>query len=90
MPTRYGALTFSARALNANTFRCEISPGVAASIELRLPLSGRVLAVSVNGCDHTDFDVYSIVIKTTPAGDHLPHYRIVLIGIDASGALRDR
>jgi hypothetical protein len=67
MPTRYGAFTFSARALNANAFRCEIGPGVAASIELRLPLSGRLLAVSVNGCDHTDFDVYSIVIKTTPA-----------------------
>ena len=67
MPTLYGALTFSARALDAHTFRCDIGPGVTASIELRPPLSGRLRGVSVNGSAHTDFDAQSVVIGTTPA-----------------------
>jgi len=67
MPTLYGALTFSARTLDAHTFRREIGPGVAARIELRPPLSGRLLGVTVNGSDHADFDAQSVVIETTPA-----------------------
>jgi hypothetical protein len=60
-------LTFSARALDAHTFRCDVGPGVAATIEVRPPLSGRLLGVSVNGSDHRDFDAQSVVIQTTPA-----------------------
>jgi hypothetical protein len=67
MPTLYGALTFSARALDAHTLRCDVGPGVAARIELRPPLSGQLLGVSVNGSDHTDFDAQSVIIRTTPA-----------------------
>jgi hypothetical protein len=67
MPTLYGALTFSARAVDAHTLRCDVGPGVAAKIELRPPLSGRLLGVSVNGSDHRDFDAQSVVIQTTPA-----------------------
>jgi hypothetical protein len=40
---------------------------VTAKIELRPPLSGRLLGVSVNGSDHRDFDAQSVVIQTTPA-----------------------
>jgi hypothetical protein len=67
MRTRYGTLTFSARALDAHTFRCDIESGVAARIELRPPLSGPLLAVSVDGRDHADFDAQSVVVTTTPA-----------------------
>jgi hypothetical protein len=67
MPTLYGALSFSARTLDEHTFRCDIGPGVAASIELRPPLSGRLLGVSVNGSAHQDFDAQSVIIPSTPA-----------------------
>jgi hypothetical protein len=67
MPTLYGPLTFSARTLDAHTFRCDIGSGVAAHMELRPPLSGRLLGVTVNGHDHADFDAQSVIIGTTPA-----------------------
>ena len=67
MPTLHGALSFSARTVDAHTFRIDIGPGVAGCIELRPPLSGCLVAVSVNGSDHTDFDADSVVIETTPA-----------------------
>jgi hypothetical protein len=67
MPTLYGPLTFSARTLDARTFHCDIGPGVAASIELRPPLSGRLVRVSVNGSAHADFDAQSVIIASAPA-----------------------
>ena len=67
MPTLYGALSFSARTLDADTFRFDIGPGVAAGIELRPPLRGRLVDVSVNGSAHADFDAQSVVIASTPA-----------------------
>jgi hypothetical protein len=67
MPTLYGALSFSARTLDAHTFRFDIGPGVAAGIELRPPLRGRLVDVSVNGSAHADFDAQSVVIASTPA-----------------------
>jgi hypothetical protein len=67
MPTLYGALSFSARALDERTFRCEIGPGVNAGIELRPPLSGPVAGVTVNGRPHRDFDAQSVAIPSTPA-----------------------
>jgi len=67
MPTLYGALSFSARTLDEHTFRFDIGPGVAAGIELRPPLPGRLLGVSVNGSAHADFDAQSVVIASTPA-----------------------
>ena len=67
MPTLYGALTYSARTLDEHTFRFDIEPGVAASIELRPPLSGRLVDVSVNGSAHDDFDAQSVIITSTPA-----------------------
>ena len=67
MPTLYGVLSFSARTLDAHTFRIDIGPGVAAGIELRPPLPGRLLGVSVNGSAHADFDAQSVVIASTPA-----------------------
>ena len=67
MPTLYGALSFSARTLDEQTFRFDIGPGVAAGIELRPPLSGRLLGVSVNGSAHADFDARSVLIASTPA-----------------------
>jgi hypothetical protein len=67
MPTVYGALTYSARTLDEHTFRCDIGPGLAASIELRPPLSGRLVGVSVNGRSHADFDAQSVTIPAAPA-----------------------
>lgn len=67
MPTPYGALSFCARTQDDDTFRCDIGPGVAASIELRPPLSGRLVGVSVNGTAHEDFDARSVIIASTPA-----------------------
>jgi hypothetical protein len=67
MPTRFGALTYSARTLDGHTFRCDIAPGVAAAIELRPPLSGRLLAVSVNGSAHEHFDARCVFVPGTPA-----------------------
>jgi hypothetical protein len=67
MPTLYGPLSFSARTLDEHTFRFDIGPGVATSIELRPPLAGRLLGVSVNGSVHADFDAQSVVIPSTPA-----------------------
>jgi hypothetical protein len=67
MPTLYGALSFSARTLDEHTFRFDIGPGVSAGIELRPPLSGRLLGVRVNGRAHADFDAQSVVIASTPA-----------------------
>jgi hypothetical protein len=66
MPTLYGALTFSARAVDEHTFRCEIGPGVNAGIELRPPLSGPLVGVTVNGRPHENFDVQSVTITSTP------------------------
>jgi F5/8 type C domain len=67
MPTLYGALSYSARSLDEHTFRFDIGPGVAGGIELRPPLRGRLLDVSVNGSAHADFDALSVVIASTPA-----------------------
>ena len=67
MPTLYGPLSYSARALDERTFRCEIGPGVAARIELRPPVSGRLVGVSVDGKAHDDFDAQSVIIPGTPA-----------------------
>ena len=67
MPTPYGALSFSARTPDDHTFRCDIGPGVAASIELRPPLSGRLVGVRVNGTAHDDFNSTSVIIPGTPA-----------------------
>lgn len=67
MPTLYGTLTYSARTLDAQTFRCDIGPGVAASFELRPPLSGPLVSVSVNGSAHADFDAQSVTIASAPA-----------------------
>jgi hypothetical protein len=55
MPTRYGALNFPARTVDEHTFRCDIGPGVAAAIELRPPLSGPLVGVTVNGRAREDF-----------------------------------
>jgi len=67
MPTLYGPLSFSARTIDERTSRFDIGSGVAAPIELRPPLAGRLLAVSVNGLVHRDFGEQSVVIATTPA-----------------------
>ena len=67
MPTLVGPLSFSARTLDAHTFRCDIGPGVAARMELRPPLSGRLVGVSVNGSAHVEFDAQSVTITSTPA-----------------------
>jgi hypothetical protein len=67
MPTPYGALSFSARTSDDHTFRCDIEPGVEASIELRPPLSGRIVGVTVNGKAHDDFDSRSVIIPNSPA-----------------------
>jgi hypothetical protein len=67
MPTLHGELSFSARTLDAQTFRFGVVPGMAARIELRPPLSGRLVGVSVNGSAHEDFDAQSAVITNTPA-----------------------
>jgi hypothetical protein len=67
MPTLYGALSYSARTLDEHTFRCDIGPGVSASIELRPPLSGRLFRVSVNGSAHEYSDAQSVIITSTPA-----------------------
>jgi len=67
MPTLYGALTYSARTLDAHTFRCDIGSPVAATIDLRPPLSERLLSVSVNGSAHEHFDARSVIVPGTPA-----------------------
>jgi hypothetical protein len=67
MPTLYGPLTYSARTLDEHTFRCDIRSAVAASLELRPPLSGRIIDVTVNGNTHEDFDAQSVMISNTPA-----------------------
>jgi hypothetical protein len=67
MPTLYGPLTYSARTLDEHTFRCDIRSAVAASLELRPPLSGRIIEVTVNGNTHEDFDAQSVMISNTPA-----------------------
>jgi hypothetical protein len=67
MPTLYGALSFSARAVDEHTFRCEIAPGVNAGIELRPPLSGPLVGVTVDGRPHENFDAQSVTIASTPA-----------------------
>ena len=41
--------------------------GVAAGIELRPPLSGPIVSVSVNGSAHADFDAQSVTIASAPA-----------------------
>ena len=41
--------------------------GATANLELRPPLTGRLLSVSVNGRAHTDFDGQSVTIVNTPA-----------------------
>jgi len=68
MPTLYGALSFSARAVDEHTLRFEIGPGVNAGIELRPPLSGRSLVdVTVDDRSHHNFDAQSVTIDGTPA-----------------------
>ncbi|HKP65848.1 MAG TPA: hypothetical protein VJX31_04425, partial [Casimicrobiaceae bacterium] len=67
MPTLYGPLTYSARTLDERTFHCAIGPGVAARIELRPPLSGRLVGVSVDGKPHRDFDAQSVTVASAPA-----------------------
>ena len=67
MRTLYGELSFSARTLDERTFQCEIGPGVAADIELRPPLVGPLIDVTVNGDTHRDFDAESVVVSSTPA-----------------------
>ena len=67
MPTVYGKLSFSARMLDARSLQFDIGPGVAARIELRPPLLGRLVGVSVNGSAHEDFDAQSVIITSTPA-----------------------
>ena len=67
MPTRYGALSYSARTLDEHTFRCDIGPGVTAAIELRPLLSGRLIGVTVDGRAHHDFDAQFAFIPSTPA-----------------------
>jgi hypothetical protein len=67
MPTLYGPLSYSARMLDERTFRCDIGPGVAARIELRPPLSGRLIGVSVDGSTHDAFDDTCVFIPSAPA-----------------------
>jgi hypothetical protein len=67
MPTLYGPLSYSARTLDERTFRCEIWSAVAATIELRPPVSGRIVGVTVDGKPHDDFDAQSVIIASTPA-----------------------
>jgi hypothetical protein len=67
MPTPYGPLSYSARTLDERTFRCDIGPAVAGRIELRPPLSGRLIGVSVDGRTHDAFDDTCVVIPGTPA-----------------------
>jgi hypothetical protein len=67
MPTVYGRLTYSARTLDERTFRCAIGPGVAATIELRPPVSGRLVGVTVDGKPHDNFDERSVNVPGTPA-----------------------
>ena len=76
MPTLYGALSFSARTLDEHTFRFDIGPGVAAGIELRPPLPGRLLGVSVSSSAHADFDAQSVRHREYAGGDRLSHHRI--------------
>jgi hypothetical protein len=40
---------------------------VAADIELRPPLCGPLIGVSLNGSTHADFDAQSVVVASTPA-----------------------
>lgn len=56
-----------ARTLDEHTFGFDIGPGVAAGIELRPPLPGRLLGVRVNGSAHSDFDAQSVLTASTPA-----------------------
>ena len=67
MPTLHGPLSFTARTVDEHTFRCDIEPGVTAGIQLRPPLSGRLLHVTVDGSAHEDFDARSVMIPRTPA-----------------------
>ena len=67
MPTLYGPLSYSARTLDERTFRCDIGPGVSSRIELRPPLSGRLVGVSVDGKADQEFDAQSVSIASAPA-----------------------
>ena len=67
MPTLYGSLSYSVRRLDEHTLRFEIGSGATANLELRPPLTGRLLSVSVNGRAHADFDGQSVTIVNTPA-----------------------
>jgi len=67
MPTLYGDLSFSARTVDEHTFRFDVGAGVAGAIEIRPPLSGRLIGVSVNGSEHADFDAHSVTIASAPA-----------------------
>jgi hypothetical protein len=60
-------LSYSARTLDEHTFRCDIGPGVAARIELRPPLTRRLVGVTINGSAHADFSAQSVLIPSTPA-----------------------
>jgi hypothetical protein len=67
MPTLYGPLSYTACMRDERTFRCEIRSGVGAAIEVRPPVSGRLVDVIVNGKPHPDFDERSVNIAGTPA-----------------------
>jgi hypothetical protein len=67
MPTLYGTLSFSARTLDERTFLCDIGGGASAGIELRPPLSGPLIGVTVDGRSHEDFDAHSVFLPSTPA-----------------------
>ncbi|HKU86672.1 MAG TPA: hypothetical protein VJV77_10075, partial [Casimicrobiaceae bacterium] len=67
MPTPYGPLSYAARAVDARTLRCEIGPGVAARVELRPPMPGRLIGVTIDGKPHDDFNECSVNIASTPA-----------------------
>ena len=67
MPTLVGALSYSACTLDEHTFRFDIGAGVAASVELRPPLSGTLVDVSVDGHAHDDFDAQRVIVASTPA-----------------------
>ena len=67
MPTLHGPLSFSARALDEHTLRCAIGAGVNAGIELRPPLSGPLIGVTLDGKPHAAFDAQSVLVPHTPA-----------------------
>ena len=74
MPTLYGGLELL-RAHPSTSIRFDLTsdPVSAASIELRPPLSGRLLGVTVNGSAHEDFDAQSVIISEHAGTDRVCH-----------------